>query len=98
MGCPVGTDDCILNELIKIRKRFDEKCIALENLVYPVDQTYKPLHPQVALALMTRCLNTKLIYDLRTTEPRLLESYTDHINKKIDHLLTKIIHLLIRLQ
>jgi hypothetical protein len=58
-----------------------------------VDKTYKPLHPQVALALMTKCLNTKLIYDLRTIEPRLLESFTDHVDKKIDHLLAKIIEL-----
>ena len=42
---------------------------------------------------MTKCLNTKLIYDLRTTEPRLLESFTDQIDKKIDHLLAKIIQL-----
>ena len=42
---------------------------------------------------MTKCLNTKLIYDLRTIEPRLLESFTDHIDKKIDYLLSKIIQL-----
>jgi hypothetical protein len=59
MGCPVGTDDYILNELAKIREKFDEECSALENLVCPVDPTYKALHPQVALALLTKCLNTK---------------------------------------
>ena len=74
MGCPVGTDSYILKELDRIRKEFDEECSALENLVCPVDSTYKALHPQVALALLTKCLNTKLIYDLRTIEPRLLES------------------------
>jgi hypothetical protein len=48
--CPVGTDKYILNELTRIEKEFDEECSALENLVCPVDQAYKPLHPQVALA------------------------------------------------
>ena len=48
MGCPVGTDDYILNELARIRIEFDEECRALENLVCPVDSTYKTLHPQVA--------------------------------------------------
>jgi hypothetical protein len=42
---------------------------------------------------LTKCLNTKLIYYLRTIEPRLRESFTDHVVKKIDHLLTKIIEL-----
>ena len=93
MGCPVGTDDYILNELARIRIEFDEECSALENMICPVDSTYKVLHPQVALALLTKCLNTKFIYDLRTIEPRLLESFTDHIDKKIDHLLAKIIQL-----
>jgi hypothetical protein len=55
MGCPVGTDEYIRNELTRIGKEFDEECSALENLVYPVDQTYKPLHPQVALAITTEC-------------------------------------------
>jgi hypothetical protein len=41
MGCPVGTDDYILNELTSIRKEFDEECSALENLVCPVDPTLK---------------------------------------------------------
>ena len=58
-----------------------------------MDSTYKALHPQVALALLTKCLNSKLIYDLRTIEPRLLESFTEHVDKKIDHLLAKIIQL-----
>ena len=93
MGCPVGTDFYILKELDRIRKEFDEECSALENLICPVDSTYKALHPQVALALLTKCLNTKLIYDLRTIEPRLLESFTDHVDKKMDHLLAKIIQL-----
>jgi hypothetical protein len=83
MGCSVGTDDYILNELDRIRKEFDEECSALDNLVCPVDSFYKALHPQVALALFTKCLNTKLTYDLRTIEPRLLESFTDHVGKKI---------------
>ena len=87
MGCPVGTDDFILNELARIRKEFDEECSALENLICPVDSTYKALHPQVALALLTKCLNTKLIYDLRTIEPRLLESFTEHVDKKQQGLL-----------
>ena len=77
----------------RIRKEFDEECSALENLICPVDSTYKALHPQVALALLTKCLNSKLIYDLRTIEPRLLESFTEHVDKKIDHLLAKIIQL-----
>ena len=41
MGCPVGTDSYILKELDRIRKEFDEECSALENLVCPVDSTYK---------------------------------------------------------
>ena len=53
MGCPVGTDFYILKELDRIRKEFDEECSALENLICPVDSTYKALHPQVALALLT---------------------------------------------
>jgi hypothetical protein len=48
MGCSVGTDDYILKELARIRIEFDEECGALENLICPVDSTYKELHPQVA--------------------------------------------------
>ena len=50
MGCPVGTDYYILNELARIMNKIVYECSALANLICPVDQIYKPLHPQVALA------------------------------------------------
>ena len=91
MGCPVGSDDYIKSMILEMQTLFNNSCDALEKLICPIDSTYPPIHSQIASVILSKCINTKLIYDTRTIEPRFLGVFSAAADNRVDDLFAKII-------
>ena len=91
MGYTVGADDYIKSTILEIQTLFNNSCDALEKLICPIDSTYRPLHSQIASVILSKCINTKLIYDTCTIEPRFLGVLSAAADDRVDDLFAKII-------
>ena len=77
--------------ILEMQTLFNNSCDALEKLICLIDSTYPPIHSQIASVILSKCINTKLIYDTRTIEPRFLGVFSAAADNRVDDLFAKII-------